>query len=170
MPIVELNAVQPHAAPVLANLIQLYCHDLAATFGLKIGTDGRFAYPLQPYWDQPETHFAFFIMAGQALAGFALATRGSLATTNPHHLDVAEFFVLRTHRTAGVGAKAACLLWNRLVGHWVVRAAVNNTGAVAFWQRTVVAYAGAAHTRYIQEQGGQVRQVFEFDTQQPSSG
>jgi hypothetical protein len=45
MPLVELHIVMPEAAPILSNLVELYCHDLSAYFELSIGADGRFGYP-----------------------------------------------------------------------------------------------------------------------------
>jgi predicted acetyltransferase len=99
-----------------------------------------------------------------------LATRGSPATDNPSDLDVAEFFVLRAHRASGIGAQAACLLWDQLPGHWVVRAAVKNEAAVRFWRRTIASYAAGAHVERVLELRGVVRQVFEFRTRSTHSG
>jgi predicted acetyltransferase len=57
-------------------------------------------------------------------------------------LDVAEFFVLRRYRRAGVGRRAALLLWNRLPGKWTVRVVDENASGRAFW-RAVVAEAAS---------------------------
>jgi predicted acetyltransferase len=103
------------------------------------------------------------IFSDDQLAGFALATRGSPATGDPSHLDVAEFFVLRSCRQRGVGARAAHTLWDRLPGHWVVRAAARNAPAVVFWRRTVGAYAQGKHSERTVELGGGMRHVFELD-------
>jgi len=164
MPAVNLQPVQREQAAILSNLVQLYCHDLSDIFGLQIGADGRYHYPqLARYWEQPERHFAFLVYSDDQLAGFALATRGSPATDDPSHRDVAEFFVLRSCRQHGVGARAAHLLWERLGGHWVVRAAAKNAAAVVFWRRTVDAYAQGQHSERTAELGGVVRHVFELE-------
>jgi predicted acetyltransferase len=116
-------------------------HDLSDTFPIKIGADGQFRYDkLSLYWSEPEQRFPFFIHSGSELAGFALATRGSPATDNPEHLDVAEFFVLRAYRRMGVGRQAAFLLWNRLPGHWIVRVSEANRTGLPFWFAAVAQY------------------------------
>jgi predicted acetyltransferase len=162
---VALQIVRPATGPVLSNLVELYCHELSGYFGLKIGADGRYGYPgLGRYWDEPEGRFAFFIVADEELAGFVLATRGSPVSDDPSHLDVAEFFVLRALRERGVGAEAAVLLWDQLPGHWIVRAAVQNTPAVLFWRRAVAAYSQGAYSERTLELKGIARQVFELDS------
>jgi predicted acetyltransferase len=140
---VSLNAATAADAPVLANLLELYCHELSDIFQLEVGADGRFGYPRLPlYWTEPDTRFAFLIYSGSSIAGFALATRGSPATTDPRDLDVAEFFILRLHRRSGLGMQAAHLLWNQIPGRWVVRVAEANKSGTAFWERTIASYAG----------------------------
>lgn len=133
----------------LANLLELYVHDLSEVFPLEVGADGRFGYERLPaYWSEPERRFAFLIRHGAALAGFALATRGSPASGDPSHLDVAEFFVLRGHRRAGVGRAAAFALFDSLRGHWLVRVSEGNRGGIAFWPGVVGEYTrGAFATR-----------------------
>jgi predicted acetyltransferase len=161
------SALQPalaHEAPLLANLFELYAHDLSAAFELDIGADGRFGYPkLASYWREPDRHFPFLIRVGTELAGFVLATRGSPATTDPDDLDVAELFVLRRHRRAGVGAAVARALWDRLPGHWIVRVAERNAGALPFWTRVVTDHTRGRFTRALATVGGKPWTVFAFD-------
>lgn len=164
--VVELEIVPADSAPVLANLMELYCHDLSVQFGLEIGADGRYGYRYLPlYWTEPQQRFAFFIKVDTRLGGFVLATRGSPASSDPLVLDVAEFFVLRTHRRSGVGASAARALWDRFPGPWTVRAAANNQPAVLFWRRTISHYAGTrATTEQTAMMGGVLRHVFTLDS------
>jgi predicted acetyltransferase len=144
-PVVDLQPVSPDQAPVLANLLQLYIHDLSAIFALEPEGDGRFGYPDLPrYWSEPETRFPFFIRADGRLVGFALATRGSPATSDPTDLDVAEFFVLRRHRRSGVGRDAAFALWRRLPGRWIVRVSEGNRAGLPFWREIVRQFTGGA--------------------------
>ena len=134
-------------AATLASLLELYVHDLSEIFPLEVGADGRFGYPRLPsYWSEPDRRFPFLIRHGEHLAGFALATRGSPASDDPSHLDVAEFFVLRRHRRAGVGREAAFALFDRLRGHWVVRVSEGNRRGLAFWPAVVANYTGGAFT------------------------
>jgi predicted acetyltransferase len=138
---VTLEVATPDSNRLLSGLLGLYMHDLSEIFAIEVGADGRFRYDKLPlYWSEPEKRFAFLIRAGGHPAGFALATRGSPATDDPEHLDVAEFFVLRGHRRTGVGRQAAFLLWNRLPGEWVVRVSEANRGGLPFWRSTIQEY------------------------------
>jgi predicted acetyltransferase len=142
---VTLEAATPDEAPVLANLLGLYMHDLSDVFSIQVGADGAFRYEKLPlFWSEPDTHFPFLIYSGARLAGFALVTRGSPVTDDPEKLDVAEFFVLRGYRRKGVGRQAACLLWDRLPGAWVVRVAEANRAGLPFWSATIGEYTGGA--------------------------
>jgi predicted acetyltransferase len=106
---VALEIAQPHDAPLLANLIELYVHDLSEVFPVELGPGGRFGYDRLPrYWTEPELRFPFLIRAGDRIAGFALATRGSAVTNGLEDLDVAEFFVLRSHRRSRVRRAGWC--------------------------------------------------------------
>ena len=142
-PPICLEAAAERDAPVLANLLELYLHDLSEIFEVDVRPGGRFGYDWLPsYWREPDRRFPFLIRVGSELAGFALVTRGSPATDDPTDLDVAEFFVLRRYRRQGVGRHAAHALWDRLTGSWVVRVADRNDRGRAFWERVVSAYTG----------------------------
>jgi predicted acetyltransferase len=146
-PEVILDVATPCEAAVLANLVELYSHDLSETFALELRADGRFGYEHLPrYWTEPARRFPFLIRCGTQLVGFALVTRGSPASATPEDFDVAEFFVVRRHRRAGVGQRAAFLLWNRFAGRWIVRVSVGNRGGRLFWARVIAAYTGGAFT------------------------
>src|SRR5690349_11183879 len=111
MPDVALDRATVAEAPLLANLLELYVHDVSDVFThVELGADGRFGYAKLPlYFSEPERRFPFLIRSGGRVAGFALATRGSPAAAEPgvHHVhdvhDVAEFFVLKRYRGARVG-------------------------------------------------------------------
>ena len=164
-PVVRLATASPEAAVLLSNLLGLYMHDMSVHFPVEPGTDGLFRYEGLPlYWSEPATHFPFLIYVGERVAGFALATRGSPASDNPEHLDVAEFFVLRAHRRAGVGREAAFLLWNRLPGQWVVRVSTANSEAVAFWRASIDQYTAGAFDHTQRGASPHDWQVFTFAT------
>jgi len=146
---VTLERATESDAILLANLLELYVHDLSEVFPVELGVDGRFGYGSLPlYWSEPDTHFGFLFRLNSRIAGFALVTRGSPATSDPQDLDLAEFFVLRSYRRSGIGRIAASLLFDRLPGHWVVRVSEGNSAAVPFWEDTISRYThGAASKR-----------------------
>jgi predicted acetyltransferase len=167
---VVLEVATPSSAQLLANLLDLYMHDLSGVFPLEIGADGRFRYDRLPlYWSEPEKRFAFLIRSGGRVAGFALATRGSPATDDPEDLDVAEFFVLRGYRRTGVGRRAAFLLWDRLPGQWVVRVSKANRAGLPFWHDTVSQYTGGAFSTGSHPGDPHDWQIFRFASGRPAA-
>ena len=153
---------------MLSGLLGLYLHDLSEIFPIEVGADGRFRYDKLPlYWSEPEKRFAFLIRSGGRPAGFALATRGSPASDDPEHLDVAEFFVLRGHRRSGVGRRAAFLLWNRLPGEWVVRVSEANRAGLPFWHSTVQEYTRNAFSESQRPGNPHGWRVFSFTAAKP---
>jgi len=151
---------------LLANLLELYMHDLSEVFAIvQLGADGRFGYPrLASYWSEPRARFPFLIRKRGKVVGFALAQRGSPMSDDPEVFDVAEFFVLRSERRSGVGARAAELLWDRLPGRWIVRVCEANQGGLPFWSRVIQNYAGNAVTQTLRSGEPHRWHVFAFDT------
>ena len=142
---VTLERATERDAPLLANLLELYIHDLSSIFPVEPGSDGRFGYDaLALYWTEPDRRWAHRIESGGRVVGFAFAARGSPASDDPDVLDIAEFFVLRRHRRSGVGREAAFRLWDAMPGRWVVRVAERNEPGLAFWRETLRAYAPGA--------------------------
>ena len=163
---VSLDAATAADATLLASLLEQYAHDLSGIFPeLALGLDGRFSYPPLPrYWSEPDRRWAFLIRCEGQVAGFVLAKRGSpAAPDDPDALDIAEFFVLRQHRRAGVGRRAALLLWNKLPGKWTVRVPERHLNGVAFWQRVVTAAAIGGLTESRQTAGTTDWRVYTFN-------
>jgi len=167
LPSVALEVAAPESEELLSNLLGLYMHDMSETCAVAVGADGRFRYEKLPlYWSEPKTHFPYVLYVGGRVAGFALATRGSPASDDPEHLDVAEFFVLRGYRRSGVGRQAAFLLWNRLPGEWVVRVSTANRSGLGFWHGTIEEYTRGAFTETGRSGTPHDWRVFKFVAQQ----
>lgn len=129
-------------ADVLVALFQLYAHDFSEIMGFEIEDSGRFAHaPLDPYWEDPWRHPRLLRVGGR-LAGFALIQQRSRLSGDAGVWDMAEFFVLRRHRRAGVGAACAARLFAQFPGPWEVRERHANVGAIAFWRRVIGQFTG----------------------------
>jgi predicted acetyltransferase len=165
---VNIELASQADSALLSNLLELYIHDLSEVFAsVQLGADGRFGYPwLASYWSEPEVRFPFLIRQRKKVVGFALAQRGSPMSDDPEVFDVAEFFVLRSARRSGVGARAANLLWERLQGRWIVRVSEANLGALPFWTRVIQNYAGDTATQSVRRVERASWRVFAFDTRQ----
>ena len=162
---VRLERATAQDAPLLANLLELYVHDMSEIFPVELGPEGRFGYAHLPlYWSQPEARWAFLIRSGARIAGFALVTRGSPATSDPADLDVAEFFVLRRYRRSSIGREAAFALWDRLPGNWVVRVSDANRAGLPFWGEIVRAYTGGVFTEAARSGSPHGVRVFRFQS------
>jgi predicted acetyltransferase len=138
MPSVTLEPCGPERRDALANLFQLYIHDFSEQWADRddgeLGEDGR--YPdyahLDSYWSDASRE-ASLIRAGAALAGFVLINRHSHSGL-PLDFAVAEFFVVRKHRRAGVGRAAAGAAMASRPGQWELAVARKNPGALTFWR------------------------------------
>jgi predicted acetyltransferase len=163
---VTLDSATEADAALLSNLLEFYLHDLSAAFPIiELDTEGHFRYTKLPlYWSEPSTRFAFLIRCDGRVAGFALATVGSPASSERDVLDVAEFFVLRSYRRRGVGQRAAALLWRRLPGTWFVRASEGNSGAVPFWRETITQFSNGSATETTRHGEPHAWRVFSFDS------
>jgi predicted acetyltransferase len=167
---ITLEPAASSDATLLANLLELYSHDLSEVFALEPGLDGRFGYPKLPlYWSEPDKRFPYLIRKADKTVGFALVTRGSPATGDPSVLDIAEFFVLRRHRRSGCGRKAATLLWDRLAGHWIVRVSEHNQGAMSFWESTISDYTRGHFTKSLREGSPRSWRDFSFTSRVPEN-
>ena len=135
---VELEPCTQSRRPALEAMFQLYTHDFsehwAGTDRGELQEDGRFPdYPhLDLYWKEPQ-RTAWLIRADGHLAGFALTNAYSHSGLPLDHA-MAEFFVVRKHRRAGVGWRAASRLIGERPGQWELAVARANVGALSFWR------------------------------------
>lgn len=135
---VEMVVAGPERRAAIENLFQLYVHDFSEQWWDRpdgeLSDDGRFgAYPhMDSYWGE-EGRVPLLITADGRLAGFALLNRvGHLG--RPLDRNMAEFFVARKHRRAGVGLAAAHLILERWPGVWEIGVTRRNAGALPFWR------------------------------------
>jgi predicted acetyltransferase len=116
--------------PVLRRLLELYQHDFSEFDGRDVNHHGEYGYRyLDHYWTEPNRR-PYLFRVNDAWAGFALVRTG-----DPH--DMAEFFVMRKYRRAGVGRKAAQTVLRGFPGRWIVRQELANSAATAFWRRAI---------------------------------
>jgi predicted acetyltransferase len=141
---VDLVPVDPLAAPVLARLMQLYAYDFSELTGSDLDDEGIFGAPdVQQYLGAAGRH-PFFVKVEGRLAGFVIVDQKSRFGNQDAPLDVAELFVLRKHRRAGVGRTVAEMVFSRFRGKWEVRQITKNAAATAFWRRVIDRYTAGA--------------------------
>jgi predicted acetyltransferase len=130
----------------LRNLFQLYAYDFSEVLPADVDATGRFKVPsLEVYWNEP-SRFPFLLRVDARLAGFALVHQKSHLSGADDVWDMAEFFVLRRHRRAGVGLRAAHILFEAHAGAWEVRQRAANVAATSFWRRAIAAFTAGSFT------------------------
>jgi predicted acetyltransferase len=127
---VEIVEVSEQDRPVLRRLLELYRYDFSEFDRADVDPHGEFGYRyLDHYWTDEARRPFLFRVEGRS-AGFALVRLGETH-------DMAEFFVLRKYRRAGVGREAAADLLRRFPGHWTVRQQLTNPAATTFWRAAI---------------------------------
>ena len=148
----------------LNNLMQLYLHDFSENDSSQISAEGLFDYPhLSTYFSEMDRH-AFLIWIDESLAGFALIKKGSEIARDYQSMDVAEFFVLRSHRLKGVGLAAFGEIVRMYPGPWIIRVQDGYQAALAFWRRAIPAVVISEFESEIIEDGRRKWMVFRFET------
>ena len=134
MSAIRLVPARPDQKPVVANLIQLYLHDMTEFMAFPVGDDGRFAYDfLDRFW-----RFPYLILSGEEIAGFALVIDECPLTGRKPCWFMAEFFVLKAYRRRGAGTAAATAALARHPGQWHIAVPHANKAAQMFWPKTLV--------------------------------
>lgn len=131
---------------VLRHLFEYYVYDFSELVPLDVDESGRFDVGRFERLLADPLCDAFVIRAFGKLAGFAVHEARSRITREEGVHDVAEFFVLRRYRRAGVGARAATTLFERFPGRWEVRQIAANVAATAFWRSVIAAHTSGAFT------------------------
>lgn len=124
---------------LLDRLLDLYLHDFSEFDGRELAADGSYHYRwLDAYWSDKD-RVAYLVHVDDHPAGFAL-----VRLTDP--IEMAEFFVLRKYRRAGIGSLVARQVIGAHPGRWRIEQVERNTAATAFWRRAIPT-AFEEHTR-----------------------
>ena len=133
MPAIELVPARPDQKPVIANLIQLYLHDMTEFMPFPVDPDGRYAYDfLDRFW-----RFPYLIMSNDEIAGFALVIDDCPLTGRAPCWFMAEFFVLKAYRGRGLARSAVQQALQAHPGQWHIAVPHANRAAQSFWSKTL---------------------------------
>ena len=132
----------PEAMDTVANLMQLYSHDLSEYQEAPL--DDRGLFRLGPcfdtYWEEPGRD-PFLILVDTELAGFAF-----IRELAEQSYSVAEFFIASRFRCSGVGKVAVRGLFDKFRGNWQVAELEKNLPAQRFWRAVIDDYTGGEFT------------------------
>jgi predicted acetyltransferase len=159
---IELAQATPGQEPILANLLELYCHDFSEFRQIDLGPDGRFSYANLPlYWSEPD-RYPFLVRRDGELAGLVFVKRGSGLSGKDAVWDMAEFFVVRGQRRRGIGTAVAHQVWRQFPGLWEVRVMEANTAAGRFWRHAIAQFTGDSVDPVGVERDGENWLLFSF--------
>lgn len=120
--------------PALAQMLELYQHDLSDIWPQDLDAQGRFGYDLTRHRQGVGWH-AHVATWNDCYAGFALVSPAWVTRAEGAWME--QFFVLRRHRRSGVGQALARHAIQSHPGLWEVGQMPANLGAQAFWRRVI---------------------------------
>ena len=134
---ISIARIGRESADIVANLAELYLHDMAEWFRFDSNERGRYGYDLDMHWARGDRFY--LAHSDGALAGFAIVGSGE-PWLGAQSYDVNEFFVMRRHRKSGVSDALARTIWDAERGRWIVRVFEGNLPAVPFWRGVIASY------------------------------
>jgi predicted acetyltransferase len=136
---------------VVQHLMQFYIYDFSEFVSHDVGDDGLFApYPdLQDYWEGDNGKFPYVIKKDDKYVGFVLVRL--IGSKERKYFSIAEFFVLKKYRRAGVGRAIATDLFNLHRGQWEVFQRDSNRPAQLFWNSVISAYTKGQFTERLED-------------------
>lgn len=141
---VRLRRVAVDEKEILQNLLEKYMHEFSQWNAQDVNGWGMYGYNyLDNYWSE-EGRYAFFIMAEDKLAGFAMVRVGM---EDEEEIDyvMSEFFVMHKYRKRGVGKAAVYETLRRFHGKWKLQRHPCNLPAVHFWDKVIEEYTGGRY-------------------------
>jgi predicted acetyltransferase len=127
----------PTSRAWLENVYPFYLHDLSE-FDLDayhLDASGRWQPDYLPYWLRQPFCFPLIALSGDVPVGFAfVGQRPFPFMAADQDFNLAEFFLLRSHRRTGLGRQVALQVLRRFPGRWELSVLPRNVGAIAFWR------------------------------------
>jgi predicted acetyltransferase len=119
--------------------MQFYMYDFSEFVNIDVQEDGLFeAYKfLDEYW-KDNNRFPYIIQKDKTYAGFILVR--FIESAQRKYFSIAEFFVMKKYRRAGIGKTIAHQVFNLHKGDWEVFQKENNKPAQLFWNKVIDEY------------------------------
>lgn len=138
----SLVLVNKEDKEILRNLLEKYIYEFSQYEQRAVNRLGLFGYDyLDNYWTE-DKRWAYFIRAGDEIAGFAMVNDFPQAAAEKSDYSLAEFFVMYKYRRQGIGHWAAAALFDRFPGVWQLKCHPMNAPALKFWQTVIAEYSG----------------------------
>lgn len=137
---IKLEKATINQKSILRNLLELYNYDFTEFDPDDVDEHGTYGYKyLDHYWTE-DGRYPFLVKVNGNLAGFVLVRKIGTSSLNYGIYSIAEFFVMKKYRKAGVGKKVANLVFDMFEGDWKVGEIENNAPAQRFWRKVISEY------------------------------
>ncbi|MEO7767259.1 MAG: GNAT family N-acetyltransferase [Ferruginibacter sp.] len=159
MNLVLVQALREHTE-VIKNLMQFYIYDFSEYVHCDVEDNGLFAaYPLlDEYWKEKNNRFPYIIKKDEKYVGFVLVR--FIASEERNYFSMAEFFIMRKYRKAGIGKTVAGQIFQLHKGHWEVCQKESNQPALAFWNKVIVEHTKGQFKEYFKNE----KRIQEFES------
>jgi ribosomal-protein-alanine N-acetyltransferase len=128
--------------PTIQNLARFYVYDISQYCGGEDGwqtpEDGLYECRDFKHYFEGKENFPFIVRVRDELAGFVIVDKKG--STPDIDFNMAQFFIVRKFKGQGVGKIAARTSFEMFKGAWEVMVMPPNTGAYAFWKKTIGSY------------------------------
>ena len=144
---IEIFSIEYDKKHVLQNLMEKYDHDMSEWSRADVNDAGLYGYRyLDHYWTD-DHRFPYFVTADGSYAGFALVR----FDREQSRWEIAEFFVLRKYRKAGIGSRLMAYVFAQHCGDWMISTHVNNPNTRGMVRKAIRAVATGDITEQIVE-------------------
>lgn len=126
---ISLTPVSLRKKPILIKLLEMYLFEM-------LGEKTAYKY-LDSYWNKTD-RYAFFIKKNNNIVGFVLIN--SYTVVGVGAKSIAEFYIKRKFRRAGIGKKAAFMALDLFPGKWEIREISQNKLGHLFWKKIISEY------------------------------
>lgn len=136
---------------IIQNLMQFYMYDFSVFVDIDVEVDGLFAAykNLDNYWKDSAHRFPYIIQKEEKHIGFALVS--FIETQHRSYFSIAEFFIMKRYRRAGIGKSVAHQIFNLHKGKWEVFQKENNKPAQLFWKKVINEYTKGNFTERFED-------------------
>lgn len=160
----DIRSAKKNELETMDALMQSYLAEFNEFDEVERDEDGRFVYPYLPhYWEDPN-RYPFLFRVNNEIVGFALVRFLVDPLNGREMLEMAEFYIVPSHRRGGIGTEAARRLWHLFPGRWRVEVMKSNKNAYPFWKGAISDYTETSYTEQPPERPVGGNYVFLFDS------
>ena len=137
---IELKQVTIDEKEILKNLLEKYDYEFSQWDKRDVNKLGVYGYEYLDYYWTEDKRWAYFILVGGKLAGFAMVIDLPEVGDRDTDFQMAEFFVLHKYRRLGIGKQAFFKVLDIHKGRWQLKRHPANEASVHFWDKAIDEY------------------------------